>query len=125
MGRPGREIGEGKLGTIFWLAVVAAVLYAGFNVGPVYFADFALNDKIGEIGRQPRGLASDEKIYDQLVKYVRDEGLSNYITRESFHVSTLEGHRIVTCQYSRTVNVLPGWSRTINFSNKTDQLLPY
>lgn len=125
MRRPGSEAGEGKVTTILWLAIIAAVLYAGFNLGPVYVADYALTDKVGEIGRTPRALANDEKIYDMLMKYVRDEGLDPYLTKGNFHVTTTEGHRVLTCQYARTVTILPGWTKTIDFSFKSDQLLPY
>jgi hypothetical protein len=120
-----RERGEGQLQTIIWLAVIVAVGYAAFHVGPVYFANYALNDKLAEIGRLPRGQASDEKIYDMINKYLREEELTPYMNRANFTITTMEGHRIITCNYTRTTEVLPGWTKTFVFANKVDQILPY
>ena len=119
------ERGEGQLSTILWLAVILALGFAAFNVGPVYFANYALNDKLAEIGRLPRGQASDEKIYDMIAKYLREENLTPYLNRANFTITTMEGHRIITCNYSRTAEILPGWSKTFVFSDKADQILPY
>ena len=121
----GSENGESRVGTIFWLALIAAGLFAAFNVGPAYLANYSLDDKIAEIARMPKGIANDDKIYDLLLKYVREEQLYSYINRDNFRVSTMEGHRTISVSYYRTVTILPGFTKTVQFAFKTDQLLPY
>ena len=68
------ERGEGKLGSLFGLAIFAAAVLAVWNVAPVYIDDFALKDKMNEIARSPRGTTPDEKVMDMLMRYVREEG---------------------------------------------------
>lgn len=119
------ERGEGKLGTIFGLAIFAAAVLAVWNVAPVYIADFALKDKMNEIARAPRGTNTDEKILDQLVRYVREERLDAYVNRGAFKISTLETSRRITVDYSRETEILPGWRHTFNFHNQVDQPLIY
>ena len=62
------ERGEGRLGTIVGLLLLAAVAYAIWNVGPVYYANYEFADKMIEIARTPKFRASDEKILDMLMK---------------------------------------------------------
>jgi hypothetical protein len=119
------ERGESKVGTLIFLALLAGIAYAGLHVGPVYWDNYSLTDKIAELARQPRNQANDEKIYDQLVRYVREEGMGAEITRENFRIYTSEGHRTITCTYQRTTTILPGFSHTFPFALKVDQLLPY
>jgi len=121
--RKRREQGEGKLGAIIWLAIFATVLYAGWNVGPVYIGNYALNDKMNEIARSPRGMVKDDKILDLLMKYVREERLSDYINRSQFKISTMETNRRISCEYERTVEILPGWKHRFVFRNQADQPL--
>ena len=56
------ERGEGKLSSLFALAVFGAAILALWNVGPVYIDDFALKDKMNEIARATRVTHTDDKI---------------------------------------------------------------
>jgi hypothetical protein len=123
--RMSNERGEGKLGTVFGLAIFAAAVLAVWNVAPVYIADFALKDKMNEIARAPRGTNTDDKIMDQLMRYVREERLDPYVNRNAFKISTLETSRRITVDYSRETDILPGWRHTFNFHNQVDQPLIY
>ena len=123
--RMSSERGEGKLGSIFGLAIFAAVGLAVWNVAPVYIADYALKDKMNEIARAPRGTNSDERVMDQLMRYVREERLDGYVQRGAFKISTLETSRQISVQYSRETEILPGWRHTFNFHNVVDQPLIY
>jgi hypothetical protein len=117
--------GEGKLSGIIWLVVLAAVAYAGWNVGPVYIANYSLVDKMNEIARLPRS-NPDQKLQDMLYKQgVVEFGLQLYLARDSFKVQTYEGGRTITCEYDREAEVLPGWKKTFHFENKADQPLIY
>jgi hypothetical protein len=119
------ESGEGRLNTLFGLAVLAAAVMAIWNVAPVYIDDFALKDKMNEIARAPRGVNPDEKLLDQLMRYVREERLDGYIQRPSFRISTLETSRRITVDYKREAQVLPGWKHMFTFHNQVDQPLIY
>ena len=119
------ERGEGKLSSLFGLAVFAAAVLALWNVGPVYIDDFALKDKMNEIARAPRGTHTDEKILEMLMRYVREERLDGYVQRTAFKISTLETSRRITVDYARQAQILPGWKHTFTFHNQVDQPLIY
>jgi hypothetical protein len=119
------ERGEGRLSAIIWLVVLAAAIYAGFHVGPVYYGNYQIADKMVEVARLPRGTNTDDKILDILMKEVREDGLGGYLNRQQFLISTYEGGRRISCQYERTVDILPGWTHTFKFVNKADQPLIY
>jgi hypothetical protein len=123
--RMSSERGEGKLGSIVGLAVFAAAILAVWNVAPVYIDDFALKDKMNEIARAPRGTNTDEKVMDQLMRYVREERLEGFVNRQAFKISTLETSRRISVEYSREADILPGWKHTFNFRNVVDQPLIY
>jgi hypothetical protein len=115
------ERGEGRLSTFIWLVVIAASLYAAWNVFPIYVANYTLKDKMSEIARTPRGQVSDEKVVDLLMKEVKELDLYNYIGKSNFRVTTLETSRKISCDYEREGQVLPGWKHTFRFSNYVDQ----
>ena len=121
--RFGKETGEGKLGGFMWLIAFAAVLYAMWNVGPLYWDNYSFSDKMTEIARSPRGTTTDEKIYDMLVKEAREHGLSDFVRRQNFHVMTLETSRKITLDYERPGEILPGWKHVFKFKNSVDQVL--
>jgi len=119
------ERGEGKLSGFIWLAVFLAAAFAAWNVAPVYIDHYALKDKMTEVARAPRGTNPDEKLLDQLSRYVRENRLEAFLRRESFKISTLETGRRIAVDYERTVNVLPGWEKTFTFSEYVEQPLIY
>ena len=119
------ERGEGKLGTILGLALLAAVAFAGFHVGPVFWAHYNLVDKMNELARAPKWSHPDDKIYDLLQKYVREERLDGFITRTSFTVSTVDTGRRISVAYHRQTEILPGWKHDFQFSKQVDQPLIY
>jgi hypothetical protein len=110
------ERGEFRASSIFSLLVLAAVVLVVWNVAPVYIDHYALQDKVNEIARTPRWSANDEKIMDMLMKYVREERLDGYIKRNQFTMSTVETNRVITLQYQRPAQILPGWKHTFSFS---------
>ncbi len=105
--------GEGKLGGIVALLVVAGVIYAAVNAGPAYLAHYQLKDYMLEVARLPRATATDEKILDRLDTYVRKEELADYITRSNFRITTREGGRTISVSYERSVKFLPGVERLL------------
>ncbi len=119
--QPRNERGEGRLSTTIWLVVIAASLYAAWNVLPIYMANYQLKDKMTEIARTPRGQVNDEKVLDLVMKEVRELDLYNYIGKANFRVTTMDTSRKISCEYEREGQVLPGWKHTFRFSLFVDQ----
>jgi hypothetical protein len=117
------ETGEGKLAGILWLAAFAAIIYAAWNVAPVYFANYSLQDKMIEVARLGRGVNSDEKILDMLMREVRELDLTPYVQRADFRISTEEQRRRIWVEYERDAPVLPGWTKRFHFKIEADQPL--
>lgn len=123
LGQKHGERGEGGFQGFLWLAIFALVLYAGWNVIPIYVANYNLADKVNQIARSPRGTVKDEQILEMLMKEVRENSLDMYIERGCFHITTLETSRRITCDYERVEKVLPGVAHTFHFALNADQPL--
>ena len=117
------EKGEGRLSSLFWLVGFAALAYAGWNLFPVYFSNYSLQDKMIEVSRLGRAMNPDEKILDMLMKEVRDLDLSAYVRRSDFRIQTEELRRRIWVDYDRVATVLPGWKKKFHFSIEVDQPL--
>jgi hypothetical protein len=118
------ERGEGRTGSIVSLILLAAVIYAAWNVAPVYIDHYGFTDKVVEICRTPKYRApTDERILDMLIKEVRERRLETWITRASFRVSTTDTSRRIQLYYERQAKVLPGWTRVFKFEFQADQPL--
>ena len=117
------ERGEGKVVGILWLAFFAGVLWALFHVGPVYYDHYNLIDKMTEMARAPKWSHNDEKIYDTLVKWTRQEGMDPFIKRNNFTVSTVDTSRRISVDYERTAEILPGWKHLFKFTKQVEQPL--
>jgi hypothetical protein len=119
--RANGEIGEGKFGTIIGMLVLVAVLWAGWNVFPVYYANYNLMDKMTELARLQSYNNTDDDIMKKLRNEARDLHIEEFITTQTCQVATREHNRKITCEYSRTVEVLPGVKHTFHFKNEADQ----
>jgi hypothetical protein len=115
MGRAG-ERGEGKLAGILWLAFFAGVIYALFHVGPVYYDHYNLVDKMNEMARAPKWSHNDDKIFDLLTKFTREEGMSQWVKRNNFTVTTMDTSRRISVDYERPADILPGVKHVFRFS---------
>jgi hypothetical protein len=118
------ERGEGRVQSMIWLGIFALAIYAGFNVIPVYIANYNLADKINQICRTPKSVR-DEQLQDMLWKEVQENRLEAYIQRSCFKITTLDTSRRITCDYEREGKVLPGWNRTFRFKLSADQPLVF
>jgi hypothetical protein len=66
--RTGNRAGKTRLGCLFTLVVLAAVLYVGFNAGEVYFRYYRLQDFVnGQAGLA--AVLTDDVILTRLVGY--------------------------------------------------------
>jgi hypothetical protein len=114
------ESGRGRLSTLLWFAVFGAVIYAGWHVGPLYYANYVLNDKLQEIARTPRGPRADAAISKGLQDALRETELQEYLRESDFKIATGEYSRTITVEYEREAVVLPGWTRTFRFANTVE-----
>jgi hypothetical protein len=119
------EKGEGRLSGLLWLVGFAALAYAGWNLFPVYFANYSLQDKMIEVARLGRSMNPDEKILDILMKEVRELDLSPYVQRSDFRVQSEEQRRRIGVEYDREAMVLPGWKKNFHFNIEVDQPLVF
>ena len=118
------EKGEGKLGGLILLAVLAALALAAWNVAPPYLQDYDFRDKINEICRTPKYRArTDDRIMELLMKEVTERRLTTWIGPESFTISTTDTSRQIRLYYEREVEVLPGWKKVLKFQFTSDQPL--
>jgi hypothetical protein len=118
------EKGEGKLGGFIFLALVAALGLAAWNVAPAYLEYYDFKDKVNEICRTPRYKArTDERIMEMLMKEVTERRLTKWVGPESFTISTTETSRQIRMYYEQEVEVLPGWKKTLKFETLADQPL--
>jgi hypothetical protein len=117
------ERGEGRFGTFVGLAVLAAVVYAAWNVAPVYIANYTFQDKVIEMARAPVWSHPDAKIKDLLIQETQELGIDRYINRQQIKVETRDHGRRITVHYERQVKVLPGFQRVFKFDVEADQPL--
>jgi hypothetical protein len=118
------EKGEGKLGGLIFLALVAALALAAWNVAPAYLEYYDFKDKVNEICRTPRYKAkTDDRITEMLMKEVTERRLTDWVGPESFTISTTDTSRQIRLYYEREVEVLPGWKKTLKFDFTADQPL--
>jgi len=119
-----RERGEGRLGSLIFLVIIIGAAYAAWNVAPAYMDHYDFVDKVNEICRTPRYRApDDERIFEMLMKEVRQRRLDDWITKNNFKVSTTETNRRIILKYEREVQVLPGWKKKLVFDFQSDQPL--
>ena len=115
------ERGEGKLGLLVGLAVLAAVGYVFWNAGPVYWADWQLQDRMKSACLTPPNPAGDRQSMERLMDAVEDLGLREYLGPREFSVVLAGGRRTISCAYEREVEYLPGVVRMVRFEYTVEQ----
>ncbi|MBI3668821.1 MAG: DUF4845 domain-containing protein [Acidobacteria bacterium] len=72
----GAQRGGALLKAIFWTAVLVAVLYAGFKVVPIYFANYQLQDKMQTEARfAVVNRRTDEELRKIIFKEIQDQNI--------------------------------------------------
>jgi hypothetical protein len=117
------ERGEGKLGGIIGLIIFAAVLLAAWNVVPVYVANYTFDDKLDEFARMNRYQYRDDRIMELVNREAGKQRIDVYLGRQGCKIMTRETSRTIDCEYTREVEVLPGWKHTFTFTPSADQPL--
>jgi hypothetical protein len=121
--RSGNERGEGRLGTVIWLLILAGGGYAGWNLIPAYFSNYNFADKMTELARAPKYSHPDDRIESELIKAAQENHLEDFIKARTCKINTLEVRRTIVCEYDRTVQILPGVKHTFHFKSEADQPL--
>jgi hypothetical protein len=121
--RSGNERGEGQLGNILGLLIFAGVFYAGWNLVPAYFSNYNFADKATELARAPKYSHPDDRIESELIKAAQENHLEQFIGPKTCKINTLEVRRVITCEYDRTIQVLPGLKHKFHFKTEADQPL--
>jgi len=119
------EKGEGKMGGLIFLVLVAALALAAWNVAPAYIQYYDFKDKVNEICRTPKYKVrnGDEGIMTMLMKEVAERRMTEWVGPESFTISTTDTSRQIRLYYEREVEVVPGWKKTLKFETTADQPL--
>jgi hypothetical protein len=121
--RRASERGEGKLGAIIWLLIVAAVVWSTWKLLPVYYRNYNFADRVVELARAPKYSHSDDRITQELIKAGQENQLEGYITEKACKINTMEVRRTIVCEYDRVVEILPGFKHKFHFKNEADQPL--
>ena len=121
--RSGNERGEGRLGTVIWLLILAGVAYAAWNLIPVFFNNYNFGDKVTELARAPKYSHPDDRIETELIKAAQEKHLEQFIGPRTCKINTLEVRRVIVCEYDRVVQVLPGVKHKFHFKSEADQPL--
>jgi hypothetical protein len=121
--RRGSEKGESKVGSLIWVVIVVAVLYAAWQLIPVFVANYTFADKVTELARAPKYSHPDERITSELIKAAQENHLESYVGERTCKINTLEVRRTIVCEYDRTVEILPGFRKKFHFKSEADQPL--
>ena len=117
------ERGEGRLGSIIGLIVFGAIAMAAWNVVPVYVANYTFDDKLDEFARMNRFQHKDDRIMEYVMREAGKQRLDVYLGRSGCKILTREVSRTIDCEYTREVEVLPGWKHVFKFTPSADQPL--
>src|SRR6187549_4065378 len=99
-----RERGEGQLGSIVMLIVMILIALAAKEVGPLYWDNYQLEDRLTSIsGSFPPNKDGDTRALAAVKKAVADAGITQYLDSECTVTSSggLGGLRTVSCSYTR------------------------
>jgi hypothetical protein len=118
------ERGAADWGAIVSFFVLVAVIWAMWNVGPLYVADFQFIDKVEQAARAyPRTKAGDAQAHQRIWGVARELGLDEFMYESDITVEIIGTDRVVRYYYERESAVLPGWTRTFTFEEEIRQPL--
>ena len=117
------ERGEGRIGSIIGLIVLAAILMAAWNVVPVFVANYTFDDKLDEFARMNRYQHKDDRIMELVMREAGKQRIDTYLGRTGCKILTRETSRTIDCEYTREVEVLPGFKHVFKFTPSADQPL--
>jgi hypothetical protein len=113
--------GEGKFGAIVGIVVLVLAIYMIVSAGPVYLADFQLQDRMETAALGPPTPQGNTAAHKKIMIAIEDLELQDYLGPMDVRVIMASGKRKIDCSYQREVTFLPGFKRTITFTHKVDQ----
>jgi tetratricopeptide (TPR) repeat protein len=104
-----------------WLlaAPLVAFVWAGMRVTPHWFRHHLLADDLVAVARA--AVDDDASVRDRLAHAVARRGLTSVVDLQRCEVHTQGAWRRITCAYSVAVEVLPGWTQTLDFHLDEEQ----
>jgi hypothetical protein len=117
-----KERGEGKIGCIVSLLVLAAGIGVGLKVLPVLYSNYSLAEYAGEVAGKA-GLYKIEGLQGDLRDKARELGVTEALARGAMTLSTTGnptdgGICTVSLKYSREVDLYGYYKFTINTDDK-------
>jgi hypothetical protein len=101
------------------IVLVAVTLYATVRVWPHYLDRYALEDAMVAVARAPRG--TDEQLLNRLLAAVQERQMQKYVSPDDFQITTLEGHRRVSCAYQAPVFFIPEREARLHFRIQVEE----
>jgi tetratricopeptide (TPR) repeat protein len=98
---------------------LVALAWAGACVAPHWFRHHLLSDDVAAVARAP--VEDDVNVRDRLSHAVSARGMESLVDPERCTVHTQSTWRRITCAYSVPVEVLPGWTHTLEFQIDVEQ----
>jgi len=117
------EVGEGRIGSLIGLVLMFAVVYAGWQLIPVFYNNYNLGDKVTELARAPKYSHPDDRITQEIIKAAQENHLEMYVNEKTCKINTLEVRRTIVCDYDREVDILPGIKHRFHMHYEADQPL--
>lgn len=111
LGRVRNQRGAGMLGCLFLIALVAAGMYAGFQVGLPRLRHSSFENRVNEsLGNLRQQTAAD--VQKQLIQFGADFDIP--LTPEQVKVDTSEGRLKVDVSYEKVIDLYV-WRKTVPF----------
>jgi len=98
-----RQRGEGRLGCVIWLLLVAAVVYVGYVIVPVRLAASRFEDVMQEQAAFGSSRGNPEMIQD-LLKAAQEQEIP--LTKEQIEIVRTRESITISVQYQRTLSFL-------------------
>lgn len=97
------------------LVIVAAFVYAGYNVGTTWMHYRKFQDAVRDTA-----LFGNDKTDDQLREKIMDQASENLIplSPDDVTIERRAGEVVIQAQYVETVKILPGYTRRFDFTAK-------
>jgi len=99
-----KERGEGQIGSIIMLVVMIVIALAAKEVGPLYWDNYQLEDRLTTIaGTFPPNKDGDVRALAAVQKAVAEAGMTSFLNQDCTVTSSggIGGLRTVTCIYTR------------------------
>ena len=97
------------------LVIVAAIVYAGYNVGTTWVRYRKFQDAVRDTA-----LFGNDKTDDQVRAKVMDQASQNQIplSPDDVTIERRAGEVVIQAHYVETVKILPGYTRPFDFTVK-------